>query len=90
MLDELRPTAGSHHSLIQYVEDRPGHDRRYAMDITKIRHDLRWAPRHTLAEGLQKTVEWYLEHADWTDAIRRQLNFGTWIARNYDQREGPA
>jgi dTDP-glucose 4,6-dehydratase len=90
MLDELRPTADSHRSLIQYVEDRPGHDRRYAMDITKIRHDLGWAPRHTLAEGLQKTVEWYLAHSDWTDAIRSQSNFGTWMASNYDKRERPA
>jgi dTDP-glucose 4,6-dehydratase len=90
MLDELRPAADSHHSLIQYVEDRPGHDRRYAMDISKIRHDLGWTPRHTLAEGLQKTVEWYLAHSDWTEAIRRQPNFGTWMARNYEKREKPA
>ena len=57
----LRPTQ----ELITYVGDRPGHDRRYAMDISKIRADLGWQPSVTLAAGLRKTVTWYLEHRDW-------------------------
>ena len=61
-----------HESLIKYVTDRPGHDRRYAMDISKINKDLGWTPRRTLSEGLMKTVEWYLNHQDWVDAISKQ------------------
>jgi dTDP-glucose 4,6-dehydratase len=51
--------------LIQFVTDRPGHDRRYAMDISKISQQLGWSPSVTLAEGLKKTVQWYLTHRDW-------------------------
>jgi dTDP-glucose 4,6-dehydratase len=87
MLDELRPGAGSHHRLIQFVGDRPGHDRRYAMDITKIRRELDWTPRYSLAQGLQATVEWFLEHADWTEAIQKQIEYRNWLDRNYDKRE---
>ena len=87
MLDELRPAAASHHQLLQYVADRPGHDRRYAMDITKIRRDLGWAPRHSLSEGLRHTVEWFLTHPDWADSIRQQSGFQTWMDRNYQDRE---
>ena len=54
----------SYRDLKQFVDDRPGHDRRYAVDATKIRRDLGWSPRHTFAEGLQNTVRWYIEHAD--------------------------
>jgi len=90
MLDEFRPTADSHHKLIQYVADRPGHDRRYAMDITKIRRDLGWTPRHSLAEGLRETVEWFLAHPDWTAAIQKHIDYQAWLDRNYEKREKPA
>ena len=53
LLDELKPAAASYHRLVQFVADRPGHDRRYAMDITKINRDLGWKPRHSMHEGLR-------------------------------------
>lgn len=90
MLDELRPAAASHHQLIQYVVDRPGHDRRYAMDISKIRRELGWSPRHSLSEGLRRTVEWFLANSDWTAAIRQHIDYQSWIQRNYEKREKPA
>ena len=90
LLDELRPAAASHHQLIHHVTDRPGHDRRYAMDITKIRRELGWAPRHSLAQGLRDTVGWFLAHPDWTADIRQQSDYRTWMDRNYQNREKPA
>ncbi len=90
MLDELRPAAGSYQGLIQYVTDRPGHDRRYAMDISKIRGELGWTPRHTLEEGLRLTVEWFLAHPDWISAIQKQDAYQEWIDQNYHSREKPA
>ena len=88
ILDECLPGSPfvPHESLIRFVADRPGHDRRYAMDITKIRDELGWQPRQTLASGLLKTVEWYLAHPDWIEAIRQQQDFQGWMARNYDKR----
>jgi dTDP-glucose 4,6-dehydratase len=68
ILDELRP-GKPHESLIEFVTDRPGHDRRYAMGITKIKRELVWHPTHALADGLRKTVKWYLEHPDWIRAV---------------------
>jgi dTDP-glucose 4,6-dehydratase len=90
MLDEFRPAVASHSRLIQFVADRPGHDRRYAMDISKVRRELGWAPRHSLTDGLRDTVEWFLSHADWTAAIQKQIEFQDWMGRNYEQRERPA
>jgi dTDP-glucose 4,6-dehydratase len=90
MLDEFRPAAASYRSLIRYVADRPGHDRRYAMDITKIRRDLDWAPRHSLSDGLQETVEWYLANDAWIEAIRAQTGFQSWMDRNYEKRQSAA
>jgi dTDP-glucose 4,6-dehydratase len=90
ILDELRPVAAAHRGLIQHVADRPGHDRRYAMDIRKIRRDLGWEPRHTLEDGLRETVEWYLDHPDWIAAIRHSTDYLTWMNNNYEGREGPA
>lgn len=87
MLDEFRPRSTSHSELIQYVADRPGHDRRYAMDIAKIRRELGWTPRHSLPDGLRETVEWYLANAAWTAQIRKQMDYQTWMERNYEKRE---
>lgn len=87
MLDEFRPKDASHHKLIQFVTDRPGHDRRYAMDIRKIQRELDWQPRHSLTEGLRATVEWYLSNPDWTAAIQKQRDYQSWIDRNYQKRE---
>ena len=70
LLDELHPDSVSrpHAKLIKFVPDRPGHDRRYAMDITKIRRELGWQPQHSLQTGLRRTVQWYLQHIDWLTA----------------------
>ena len=64
-----RPGGSPHAQLIQFVQDRPGHDRRYAIDCGKIQRELGWAPRETFATGLEKTVDWYLAHRDWCRAI---------------------
>ena len=80
-LEELRPAESnaalkhmtkpiSYRALKTYVPDRPGHDRRYAIDASKIRRDLGWAPRHSFAAGLRQTVQWYLEHRDWCDRVQ--------------------
>jgi dTDP-glucose 4,6-dehydratase len=60
------------------------------MDITKIRRELGWKPRHSLHEGLSATVEWFLSHPDWVDAIQCRTEYQTWLNRNYDERKGPA
>ena len=88
IMDECVPNSAHkpHESLIQYVTDRPGHDRRYAMNITKISNELGWKPRRSLSEGLLKTVLWYLEHQDWVDAIQKRGDYQEWIDSNYEQR----
>jgi dTDP-glucose 4,6-dehydratase len=77
-LQELRPAAAnpalkpgsSYRELKTYVADRPGHDRRYAIDATKIRQELHWSPRHRFEDGLTSTVRWYLEHREWCEAVQ--------------------
>ncbi len=72
---------GKGEELIRYVTDRPGHDRRYAMDIAKIERELAWRPRHTFAEGLEATVRWYVDHRDWWQRVR------TGAYRDYYERQ---
>ena len=88
IMDELRPESPyvPHVSLIQHVTDRPGHDRRYAMDITKISSNLGWQPRHSLASGLMKTVQWYLDNPQWVTAIHQQTDYRGWLDQNYANR----
>jgi dTDP-glucose 4,6-dehydratase len=88
ILDERLPDSPHvpHASLIEFVPDRPGHDRRYAMDNTKIRRDLGWQPATDLVSGLQKTVDWYLRRGDWLEAIRGQGDYEDWFQRNYANR----
>ncbi|MCX8061893.1 MAG: dTDP-glucose 4,6-dehydratase [Anaerolineales bacterium] len=88
ILDEVVPNSPHkpHRRLIRFVADRPGHDRRYAMDITKISTQLGWKPKHTLAEGLLATVQWYLENEEWVEAIRQRGDFKAWMQQNYAQR----
>ena len=71
LVDELAPDAsGARERLITFVTDRPGHDRRYAIDASKIKRELGWTPQETFETGLRKTVAWYLENADWWRRIR--------------------
>jgi dTDP-glucose 4,6-dehydratase len=88
ILDELIPRSPlrPHAQLKQFVADRPGHDRRYAMDIQKISTQLGWQPKHSLQDGLLSTVRWYLEHPDWIKAIRRQKEYQIWLDQNYSER----
>ena len=86
ILDELRPTNGSYFSLITHVPDRPGHDRRYAMNITKIQNELGWLPKHEIESGLRETVIWYLDNADWVKTILAQDSYGSWLDKNYAMR----
>lgn len=71
ILDELAPQANSYHQLITYVSDRPGHDRRYAIDASKIQHELGWQPQETFNSGLRKTVQWYLDNLDWCNRVQK-------------------
>ncbi|MDT8382706.1 MAG: dTDP-glucose 4,6-dehydratase [Brevefilum sp.] len=86
ILDEKGLPNSPYSSLITYVKDRPGHDRRYAMNIEKIRDELGWQPKHELAEGLRDTVEWYLDHNDWLNAIIKEKDYQKWVQLNYQQR----
>lgn len=87
-LDEALPNSVNipHASLIRHVPDRPGHDRRYAIDISKIKAQLGWQPRQSLGSGLQRTVEWYLGHPEWLEAIKKQQDYQSWVERNYTDR----
>jgi len=91
ILDQLLPASPSrpHDSLVQFVADRPGHDRRYAMDTAKIGRELGWQPRHSFEEGLYRTVEWYLENGAWLSAICEREEYQAWLTDNYVSR-GPA
>jgi dTDP-glucose 4,6-dehydratase len=86
LLDELRP-GRDHRELITFVTDRPGHDRRYAMDTAKIERELDWRPAHSLAEGLLETVRWYLDNPEWAAAIQKQEQYQRWLVLNYQARE---
>lgn len=86
LLDELRPDpAGPHARLITYVADRPGHDRRYAIDARKIERELGWRPAETFETGIRKTVAWYLDNQDWVAHVQSG-SYREWVARNYGQR----
>jgi dTDP-glucose 4,6-dehydratase len=86
LLDELRPNAaGSYTQHIAYVKDRPGHDRRYAIDARKIERELGWRPAETFESGIRKTVQWYLDHADWVAGVQSG-GYRDWVAKNYVAR----
>jgi dTDP-glucose 4,6-dehydratase len=84
LLDELRPNdpVMPHSKLVTFVKDRPGHDRRYAMDTRKIERDLQWQPEETFESGIGKTVRWYLAHADWVRDVTSG-SYRQWMAKNY-------
>ncbi|MEW6520293.1 MAG: dTDP-glucose 4,6-dehydratase [Thermodesulfobacteriota bacterium] len=86
ILDEKRGrAAGSSESLITFVKDRPGHDFRYAIDATKINRELGWQPRHSFAEALGNTVNWYLANMDWVESVRSGA-YRHWLELNYQKR----
>jgi dTDP-glucose 4,6-dehydratase len=84
LLDELRPNDPTvpHSKLVTFVKDRPGHDRRYAMDTRKIERELNWHPSETFESGMRKTVLWYLEHGDWVRDVTSG-SYRQWIAKHY-------
>jgi dTDP-glucose 4,6-dehydratase len=87
LVDELRPDPplSPRRNLITYVEDRPGHDRRYAIDANKISRELGWKPAEQFEGGLRKTVRWYLENAAWVNSVRTGA-YREWITQNYSER----
>jgi len=86
LLDELRPdAAGSYARLITHVTDRPGHDRRYAIDARKIELELGWRPAETFDTGIRKTVQWYLDHPEWVAHVQSG-SYRDWVGQNYGTR----
>jgi len=87
LVDEFRPDAsiGSRRKLITFVADRPGHDRRYAIDAGKIDRELGWRPAVSFESGLRETVEWYLNHSSWIENVRSGA-YLDWIRQNYEER----
>ncbi|MDV6343014.1 dTDP-glucose 4,6-dehydratase [Nitrosomonas sp. Is37] len=85
LLNELRPA--DYHKLIKYVADRPGHDRRYAIDARKIERDLGWRPVETFETGIRKTVKWYLDHQDWVASVQSG-EYRKWIETHYQEHVG--
>ena len=88
LLDQLRPDSPHrpHGQLIRFVTDRPGHDRRYAIDASKIQSELAWRPAHSFETGLRATVAWYLDNQPWVRAVRKS-GYAAWMEQNYAARE---
>lgn len=87
LLDELKPgTDGKHAQLISFVKDRPGHDRRYAIDARKIEKELGWKPTETFATGIRKTVQWYLANPEWVASVTSGA-YRNWVDTNYQGRK---
>jgi dTDP-glucose 4,6-dehydratase len=86
ILDNLVPKSNFRYSsLITYIKDRPGHDRRYAVDCSKIKDELGWEPQENFTSGLIKTIQWYLEKRTWIEQIQSG-NYQNWIQQNYQDR----
>ncbi|MHB8622302.1 MAG: dTDP-glucose 4,6-dehydratase [Sulfuricaulis sp.] len=87
MLDERRPISGMTHyaSLITFIKDRPGHDRRYAIDAHKIERVLGWRPTESFETGIRKTVQWYLDNMDWVESVSSG-EYQTWLDAHYNNR----
>ncbi|MGZ3184502.1 MAG: dTDP-glucose 4,6-dehydratase [Telluria sp.] len=87
ILDQQAPKAqGSYRDQITFVKDRPGHDRRYAIDARKLERELGWKPAETFETGIAKTVRWYLENQDWVRDVQSGA-YKDWVEQNYSQRE---
>jgi dTDP-glucose 4,6-dehydratase len=78
-----------HAQLITYVKDRPGHDRRYAIDARKIERELRWKPEESFETGMRKTIQWYLSNAEWIASVTGAA-YQEWVATNYTDRKQKA
>jgi len=89
LLDELRPRADGkpYAAQISYVADRPGHDRRYAIDARKLERELGWKPAETFETGIRKTVQWYLDNAAWVEGVQSG-SYREWVEKNYSGRSG--
>ena len=87
ILDKLTPKAtGSYRDQITYVQDRPGHDRRYAIDARKIERELGWKPAETFESGIAKTVQWYLDNQEWVRNVQSG-DYQNWLEKNYASRD---
>jgi dTDP-glucose 4,6-dehydratase len=86
IIDELVPKSGSYRGQITYVKDRPGHDRRYAIDARKLERELGWKPAESFDSGIRKTVQWYLDHQDWVRDVQSG-DYLKWVEKNYSQRD---
>jgi dTDP-glucose 4,6-dehydratase len=90
IMDEVHSAGAPHNRLITFVKDRPGHDRRYAIDASKLKRELGWQPRETFPTGIRRTVDWYLSNLAWIQAVTSG-DYRKWIATNYEtqgQNEG--
>ena len=87
LLDELHPKSQgvSYKEQITYVADRPGHDRRYAIDASKVQRELGWKPAETFETGIRKTVQWYLQNQDWVEHVQSGA-YRQWVEKNYAER----
>lgn len=84
LLDEMVPKTGSYRDQITYVADRPGHDRRYAIDASKMSAELDWQPQETFESGIRKTVQWYLDNQQWVGNVKSGA-YQSWIAKQYGE-----
>jgi len=84
MLDEKLGREGSSRELIEFVKDRPGHDRRYAIDASKIKKELGWSARYKFEEAIEETIDWYLNHMDWVNSVRSG-EYREWMRRQYGE-----
>ncbi|ELY4575397.1 dTDP-glucose 4,6-dehydratase [Cronobacter turicensis] len=85
LLDEIKPKSTTYREQITYVADRPGHDRRYAIDADKISRELGWQPQETFESGIRKTVQWYLDNSQWVENVKSGA-YKSWIEENYGTR----
>lgn len=79
------PNIGSRRNLISFVKDRPGHDRRYAIDFSKLEKEMQWTPKESFETGLKKTLNWYMNHQGWVDRIKSG-QYRSWIDKQYKRR----
>ena len=85
VIDELRPATTPRESLLTFVKDRPGHDRRYALDAGKLARELGWQPQERFESGMRKTVAWYLDNPQWIERVVSG-EYRNWLATNYGKR----